>query len=795
MTLYAYNVSQVRLAAMCPRIHYFDAEYTRRKGLQRRRQTRLWKKGDGAPAGGALFHRVVEKMARLARQAPEIREIFEKAQRPEDIHQGLGRFVHARCLDTRALAERRVEYQQGFVRALQTYLAELSELTFYGLTQSRGITPDVAAEHLFGDPRKRVDVSLRVLDDDAVRITGSLDHLYYDWRLGAYRVLEYKLTPRSPLHGDLVQASAYALLHNHQHGTRPAVAVFYLLPQQHEILEKTWEEVYAERGKVYNYIGSMVAWERFDERSGEGLRPFGVPTVCSTCPWDKQCVRRLGPKDHGDLLSTWEDLTSGDRAEPTVEAAANPSVEAEGDTDADDLAADPAEEDEGPGEDRDRDGVQRRQLRPDGPTLRIGRTVGNDEVAVPVTALNTHVAVVGSAGSGKTWTAKVLAEEAIRNGVPVLALDPQGDLVQFLRQRSIAEVPEELRPLYREYSERVEPRVFTPGTSHGTRLSLDPIRLPERASLEGRFSDAARQEEEERAMVHAVAGNLVRLASIGGDAAAQVTFLYQLLLNFVPVGRPSLSSIVEAIHHPEAAGVDNPDIMIKKTEREKLGRSLMTYVLGPAASLFHGGSSLDLDRLVRASSPGKTPLNVVYLNALTSDEQKHFFVASLATEIYRWMVSGIEPTGQGTNLLFYIDEARDYIPAGSASPPAKEPLIRLFTQGRKYGVGCLLCTQSPRSVDYNVFGNCSSKLIGRLGAAQDVERVREWFTTGSPPTWIARRKGAAKGSFVGRWVEGGPADGTEMKSRLLFSVHEGAWSPDRVETEVRRAAPETSTDR
>jgi DNA helicase HerA-like ATPase len=69
---------------------------------------------------------------------------------------------------------------------------------------------------------------------------------------------------------------------------------------------------------------------------------------------------------------------------------------------------------------------------------------------------------------------------------------------------------------------------------------------------------------------------------------------------------------------------------------------------------------------------------------------------------------------------------------GGAKPPAKDPLIRLFTQGRKYGVACLLCTQSPRSVDYNVFGNCSTKLIGRLESDQDLDRVADWFTTQGP---------------------------------------------------------------
>jgi hypothetical protein len=102
-------------------------------------------------------------------------------------------------------------------------------------------------------------------------------------------------------------------------------------------------------------------------------------------------------------------------------------------------------------------------------------------------------------------------------------------------------------------------------------------------------------------------------------------------------------------------------------------------------------------------------------------------------------------------------------------------------------VACLLCTQSPRSVDYNVFGNCSTKLVGRLESAQDLERVAEWFTTDGPaPPWLPGRKGADAGSFVGRWP-GMPADleGHAFRSRPLFSLHEGAWSPDRLEREIR----------
>ncbi|HXG09085.1 MAG TPA: hypothetical protein VNK04_04790, partial [Gemmataceae bacterium] len=145
-------------------------------------------------------------------------------------------------------------------------------------------------------------------------------------------------------------------------------------------------------------------------------------------------------------------------------------------------------------------------------------------------------------------------------------------------------------------------------------------------------------------------------------------------------------------------------------------------------------------------------------------------------------------------LLFYLDEARDYLPAGGRKPPAKEPLLRLFAQGRKYGVACLICTQSPRSVDYNVFSNCSTKVIGRLESAQDVARVAEWFRTEQAPAWLHGRKGAAASSLVARWP-GMPPDleGEVWTSRCLFSMHEGAWSPERVEQETRasRIGPTT----
>ena len=60
--------------------------------------------------------------------------------------------------------------------------------------------------------------------------------------------------------------------------------------------------------------------------------------------------------------------------------------------------------------------------------------------------------------------------------------------------------PTEEQELRREFLDRVEPRVWTPGSSHGRRLSLDPIRLAGRDEL-ARIAEPGRREEEWEGML------------------------------------------------------------------------------------------------------------------------------------------------------------------------------------------------------------------------------------------------------------------------------------------------------
>ena len=201
----------------------------------------------------------------------------------------------------------------GFTRALHGYIGELAQIMTYG--RSTGIAPDVAIDHLFGDSRKRVDVTFHVADGAHAHVTGAIDYVFYDWRVKSHRIIDYKLTPATHPNKDLFQIYTYALMHHHQHGTRPRVTVFYLHPERVPI-ERSWETVEGEQHKVYSLLASMVGWARYDEKTRTGLKPPGDLTYCTGCRWNKggQCEARLGPKQEGDWDHRWEKLGASNHA-------------------------------------------------------------------------------------------------------------------------------------------------------------------------------------------------------------------------------------------------------------------------------------------------------------------------------------------------------------------------------------------------------------------------------------------------------------------------------------------------
>ena len=199
--------------------------------------------------------------------------------------------------------------------------------------------------------------------------------------------------------------------------------------------------------------------------------------------------------------------------------------------------------------------------------LWIGNLANQMPVNLPANVLPMHLAVVGSTGCGKTYLAKVLVEEAILQGIPVLAVDSQGDLVQFLGQRDPDQFTGNARRRFDLYRRKVEPRVYTPGSAQGIRLSLNPLRLAREADLAD-FPDADRRAEELQNILETVAGNLVALADCGGETDCQTLFLRKVLENLSREAKESrldCAEIVQAVQEPHGIGIDDTNSLIKKS--------------------------------------------------------------------------------------------------------------------------------------------------------------------------------------------------------------------------------------
>ena len=121
-----FSVTQVRVAATCPRLHCFDAIESQQRG--RPVVTRLWRSSETGPAGGALFHHAIERFNRVAMTAPEVLTVLEGAQESEQTQRALLLYFNTHCLNLEALAERPVPMRVAFAAAVQGYMEELARI-------------------------------------------------------------------------------------------------------------------------------------------------------------------------------------------------------------------------------------------------------------------------------------------------------------------------------------------------------------------------------------------------------------------------------------------------------------------------------------------------------------------------------------------------------------------------------------------------------------------------------------------------------------------------------------------
>ncbi len=407
--------------------------------------------------------------------------------------------------------------------------------------------------------------------------------------------------------------------------------------------------------------------------------------------------------------------------------------------------------------------------------------------------LTTHAVCVGMTGSGKTGLAVTLIEEAAIDGIPVIAIDPKGDLGNLLltfpelRAKDFrpwidegdaarkGNTPDEhakwTADLWKNglkdwdqgadriqrFADSAQRAIYTPGSQAGRPLAvLKSFDAPNEAVLE--------DEDAFRERVLATTSGLLALLGIAADPirSREHILLSTLFDHAWRQGQSlDLPTLIQQIQSPPVTriGVMELNTFYPASDRFGLAMSLNSLMASPSFAAWSAGEPLDIGKLLYTSD-GKPRLSIISIAHL-SDAERMFLVTSLLNEVVAWMRG--QPGSRTLRAMLYMDEVFGYLPP-TANPPSKIPMLTLLKQARAFGLGVVLATQNPVDLDYKALSNAGTWFLGRLQTERDKARVLEGLEGAS----------SAAGAKFDRSQMERTLAGLDSRVFLMNNVHEDA---------------------
>jgi hypothetical protein len=366
----------------------------------------------------------------------------------------------------------------------------------------------------------------------------------------------------------------------------------------------------------------------------------------------------------------------------------------------------------------------------------------------------THAVCVGMTGSGKTGLCLNVLEEAAMDSVPVIAIDPKGDLANLLltfpdlapgdfepwineddaRRKGVSpsEFAAQQAELWknglakwgqdgeriRKLRETAEFAIYTPGSSAGIQLSImKSFTVPPPEIME--------DGELLRERISTTVTSLLGLLGIEADPirSREHILLSTIINSCWQDGKDlDLAALIQQIQQPpfNKIGVMDIESFYPGKERFELAMSINNLLASPGFSSWMEGEPLDINNLLYTST-GKPKISIISIAHL-SDAERMFMVSLLLNQVLGWMRQQSGTTS--LRAMLYMDEIFGYFPP-VANPPSKQPLLTLLKQARAFGLGIMLATQNPVDLDYKGLGNTGTWFIGRLQTERDKARVLE----------------------------------------------------------------------
>lgn len=378
--------------------------------------------------------------------------------------------------------------------------------------------------------------------------------------------------------------------------------------------------------------------------------------------------------------------------------------------------------------------------------------LGDVPVQYDARDLTTHAVCVGMTGSGKTGLCIDLMEEAAIDQVPMIIIDPKGDITNLLltfpelrpedfqpwinpddaRRKDMTveayaasqaetwakglaswdQGPERIR-LLKQSCDFV---IYTPGSDSGVPVSI----------LSSFAAPQLNWDDEQEALRERISGTVSALLGLIGVEADPVRSREHILLatlfeHYWRAGQSlDLATLINAIQNPPVRqlGVFDVDTFYPQKDRFGLAMALNNIIAAPSFATWIQGVPLDIGAMLHGGD-AKPNVSIFYIAHL-SDAERMFFVTLLLEQVITWM----RAQGGTTSLraLLYMDEVFGYFPP-SSNPPSKRPMLTLMKQARAFGLGVMLTTQNPVDLDYKGLTNAGTWFIGKLQADRDKQRL------------------------------------------------------------------------
>ncbi len=359
---------------------------------------------------------------------------------------------------------------------------------------------------------------------------------------------------------------------------------------------------------------------------------------------------------------------------------------------------------------------------PEAPVIRVGLPAeGRPGATLPLRSLRRHLAVFAGSGSGKTVLLRRVIEECARHGVSSIVLDPNNDLARL--GDPWPSPPGEWLPedaaRARRYLAETDVVVWTPRRAGGRPLSFQP--LPDFGAVIDEVDEFSAAVE---AAVEALAPRIAahRQSPKGAQERAVLT---EAMRYFARGAGHDLAAFIELL-------AALPGHVSEQSRAAAIAAELADRLRAARATdpLFGGAGEAADPGLLLTPPPGKhARVSVISMVGMPGLGQWQGFVNQLQMALFSWIKRN-PADREPLRALLVMDEAQDLVPAAGTTA-ASESTRRLASQARKYGLGLLFATQSPKALHNSVPGNATTQFFGLLSAPAQINAARE----------IARAKG------------------------------------------------------